>query len=49
MTMFDSLFVLALIAPPAVLVAMVIAAAMGSLWRRSAHKPHLQPHYTASR
>ena len=49
MTVFDSLFVLALIAPTAVLVAMVIMVVMGSLCRRSAHKPHLQPHHAASR
>ena len=49
MTLFDSLFVLALIAPTAALVAMVIVVAMGSLWRRSPHKPHLWPHHGASR
>ena len=48
MTIFDSLFVLALIAPTAVLAAMVIVVATGSLWRRSAHKPHPQPHHAAS-
>ena len=48
-TMFDSLFVLALFAPPAVLIAMVIVVATESIRHRAAHTPHLQPDHAPLR